>query len=271
MASQARTNAVISGAAVTNELVAAVTGYKIRVLSYVIDAAGAITAQFLSKSSVTDSYGESNADATVKLFVGDKIRYGQSFTSVYSGLLETARFNISKLGSPTGNVTAKLYAHSGTLGTSSIPTGAALATSDNLDISTLTTSQVLTTLTFTAANRVALVAGTNYCIEILYNEAGSDTNNCLRVSVDTSTPLDDGNSFYYDSGYNAVATNDTPFYVNVSTYLTGAMTMITGNPIVNELQREGIFETKTGEALNLTLSATTQVSGHLTYCLIESS
>ncbi len=267
MASQARTNVSISGAAVTNQLVAAVTGYKIRVLSYVIDAAGTLTAQFLSKSSITDSYTEA-ADTTVKLFVGDKIRYGQSFTSAFSGLLETCRVNLSLLGAPTGNVTAKLYAHTGTLGTSSTPTGAALATSDTLDISTLTTSQTLTTLTFTAANRVALTANTNYCIEILYNDGSSDTNNCLKIGIDTTSPTDDGNAFYYDASYNAVAGTDVPFYVNVSTYLTGAMSMITGNPIVNELQKEGLFETGSGEALNLTLSTTTQVSGHLTYVLI---
>lgn len=268
MASQDPVNVAISAAAVTNTLVAATSGYKIRVLSYVIDAADAVTAQFLSKSSVTDSYSESNADTTVKLFVGDVIRYGQSFTATHTGLLETCRFSLSKLGTPTGNVTAKLYAHTGTLGTSSTPTGGALATSGNLDISTLTTSQVLTTLTFTTTNRVELTAGTNYTIEVLYN-AGGDTSNCLRVGVDTATLGDDGNAFTYTAGYAAVATTDVPFYVNVSSRLSGVMSMVVGQPIVNGLHNiEGHFETKSGEALNLTLSTTVQVSGHLTYCLI---
>lgn len=49
--------------------------------------------------------------------------------------------------------------------------------------------------------------------------------------------------------------------------LTGVMTLIAGTPLVEPLQREGLFETVSGELLNLNTSAST-AAGHLTYCLI---
>ena len=52
------------------------------------------------------------------------------------------------------------------------------------------------------------------------------------------------------------------------TVLTGAMTLVAGLPVVKPLEVEGHFETLSGEALVLTLSATTQTSGHMTYALI---
>lgn len=266
MASQYPVNVAISGASLNNTLVAAQAGYKIRVLSYVIDAAGSLTARFISSDSVNDTYAASNADATTSLYSGTKVRYGQSFTATFSGLLESMQFTLSKFGAPTGNATAKIYAHSGVLGTSSVPTGGALATSDNFDVSTLATSGALTTLTFSGANRYAIVAGTNYCIELLYS--GGDATNYIKIGTDTSTPTHVGNAFYYDGSYTAVAGTDTPFVVNASTYLTGAMSMIAGYPNIADAEREGHFETESGDALALTLSATTQVSGHLTYSLI---
>ena len=271
MPSQTRTNAVISGAAINNSLVSATAGYRIRVLDYVLVSAGTLTARFLSSSTVEDSYSESNANSNASIYNGSLIRYGQSFNPSVSGLIETAKFYLKKTGAPTGNATAKLYAHTGTFGTSSTPTGAALGTSDTFDVSTLTTSSVLTTLTFTGANRAALTAGTKYCIEILYNDASSDSSNFLSVGIDTTSPTHGGNAFSYDSSYAAIAGTDMPFYVNASTYLTGAMTLIVGRPVSQDLQREGFFETVSGEALTMTLSTTTQVSGHLSYCLIEAT
>lgn len=53
------------------------------------------------------------------------------------------------------------------------------------------------------------------------------------------------------------------------TDITGLMTMATGVPISPAFQREGHFETVTGELLNLNLSGAVQVSGHLTYCLVQ--
>ncbi len=267
MASQARTNVKISGALTNNVLVAPVTGYAVRVLSYVMDAAGTLTAKFISNSSVEDSYSETNADGTLTLYGVAKVEVGQTFNPTVTGSLESARFVLSKFGAPTGNATAVLYAHTGTFGTTGTPTGAALATSGTLDVSTLTTSGVLTTLTFTAANRVTLTAGTKYAISIAYT--GGDATNYLVIGTDSSSPSHAGNSYYNDGSYTADATKDVPFYVNASSFLTGAMTMVVGQPNIASFEKEGHFQTLSGEGLNLTLSTTTQVSGHLTYALIN--
>lgn len=62
-------------------------------------------------------------------------------------------------------------------------------------------------------------------------------------------------------------TQTAKFQSSTTSDLTGAMTLIAGYPIVNSLQREGLFETVAGEALNLATSAST-AAGHLTYCLV---
>jgi hypothetical protein len=85
----------------------------------------------------------------------------QSFTGAGFDLI-SCKFVLSKLGTPTGNCYAKLYAHSGTYGTSSVPTGSALATSDAFDVSTLSSTPTWHELSFSTP--YTLVDGTKYCI-----------------------------------------------------------------------------------------------------------
>lgn len=105
----------------------------------------------------------------------------QSFTASFSGTLTNASFNLKKVGTPTGNIVYKLYAHSGTYGTSSIPTGTALATSDTFAVSGLTTSPVKTTINFSGGNQYALVSGTFYVITAEYT-VGTAANNVVAMS-----------------------------------------------------------------------------------------
>lgn len=53
------------------------------------------------------------------------------------------------------------------------------------------------------------------------------------------------------------------------TALTGDMSLIAGVPLVVPFEREGHFETVVSELLNLELGGAVQVSGHLTYCLVQ--
>ena len=53
------------------------------------------------------------------------------------------------------------------------------------------------------------------------------------------------------------------------TALTGVMSLIVGVPLVVKFEREGHFQTAVSALLNLELSTTVQVSGHLTYSLVE--
>jgi hypothetical protein len=111
---------------------------------------------------IIDSYSESHQSTDTEIGYNYS-GVGQSFTA--SGCtLDSCVFFLKKNGLPTGNAVAKIYAHSGVYGSTSIPTGTALATSDNFDVSTLTTTYGLKTFTFSGANRISLTNGTYYVV-----------------------------------------------------------------------------------------------------------
>ena len=90
---------------------------------------------------------------------------------------------------------AKLYAHSGTFGVSSIPTGVVLATSDAIDISILPTSFNLIIFNFTGVEQYTLVADTYYCIAIEPVAGASlDDSNIVYVGSDIVNLLHSGNA-----------------------------------------------------------------------------
>jgi hypothetical protein len=162
-------------------------------------------------SVVDDSYSETNQNATAALNNITK-GWSQSFTAT-GGNLKSAKFYLSKSASPTGNATAKLYNHSGTYGTSSKPTGAALATSDNFDVSTLTGSLQLITFTFSGTTPPFLVPSQTYVITIEYS--GGSATNIVNVGYD-STPAHGGNEANQDLGtgnWSTGGAGDLIFYV----------------------------------------------------------
>lgn len=161
-----------------------------------------------------DHYSETNQSAGTSLqdTAGmDVSGVGQSFTGNGYPIVSCA-FYLKATGSPTGNAVAKIYAHTGTFGTSSAPTGTALATSDPLDVSTLTGSYVLTRFSFPTAQQITLVDGTNYVVTIEYS-AGSG-GNTVEVGSDSSSPSHDGNGTKYFSSLWNTDTVDYCFYVN---------------------------------------------------------
>jgi len=162
-----------------------------------------------------DSYSETNKDGHEG--IGNTIDlYSQSFAvSVAGQELDSVKFYLAKYGSPTGNIVVRLYAHTGTYGTSSVPTGSILATSDVVDITTLTTFPTfsLITFSFTGAERYALSNSTNYTAVVYFT--GGDANNNAMVGVDGSSPTHGGNFANYPDGgsWTAVSGEDAPFYV----------------------------------------------------------
>lgn len=163
-------------------------------------------------ATLVDSYSESNQNNTDPLdsSAGDFQGAGQSFTAT-GGNLYSAKFYIAKSGSPTGFAVAKLYAHGGTFGLSSVPTGTALATSDNFDVSTLTTSLALNELLFTGANQYAMSAS-KYVITLEYG-AGSGTN-FVSIGSDSTSPTHGGNyTLLQSAAWAAFSGVDLCFYV----------------------------------------------------------
>ena len=179
-------------------------------MSGTFDAPGGIPT-----SQVTDSY---DVSATLALEISGNAAHrteaGKSFTATIAGTLDNIRFRLGKYGSPTGNVTVKVYAHTGTYGTSSVPTGDALATSDNVDVSGLTTSNPFVTFTFSGANRISLTEGTYYVATVAYG--GGDASNYVRIYRESTTLGHSGNDVRNDSGsWAAYTTREAPFYVTV--------------------------------------------------------
>jgi hypothetical protein len=148
----------------------------------------AVTPGFLKLHGKTkyldDSYSEEDASMG---FDDTVIAYAQSYSSG-GGILDSVVWKLKKEGSPTGNATAKIYAHTETYGTTGKPTGSALATSDTLDVSTLTTSLVEKTFTFSGANRINLATAVSsyplVCIVISYS--GSTSGNNIKVAAMTT-------------------------------------------------------------------------------------
>jgi hypothetical protein len=134
---------------------------------------------------------------------------GNSFTSSANASLYSCKFNLKKSGSPTGNATAYLYAHTGVYGTSSLP-GTLLATSNTFDVSTLTTSYQLIEFLFPGGQQPVLVAGMHYCIEFDY--PGGDVSNQVIIGLETPGTAS-GNSFHYFSGSYSAFGSDYIFEV----------------------------------------------------------
>jgi hypothetical protein len=159
---------------------------------------------------IIDSYSESHYALDIYVFAGHG-KAAQSFTGNGTSLVE-AVFYIHKRGSPTGNIVASLYAHTGTFGSTGTPTGAPLATSNPVDITTLSSS-TYALIPFTFPSPYTVAAGTHYFISIEYADAGSYISNSLEVGVDSPSPTAPGNFSGYASSWTADASMDICFYV----------------------------------------------------------
>lgn len=146
--------------------------------------------------STLDSYAESNFSGAVTLSAAGQHSAGQSFTTLNDGyiyLLTSAKFYLKLNAGSTYNLTAKVHTHSGTYGTSSLPTGAALATS-NAVTTGLTGDYALVTFTFSGANQIYLQPNTHYTIHVTINSGDGS----VLLGFDASSPSHSGNYFYWN-------------------------------------------------------------------------
>ena len=184
-------------------------------------------------ADIIDSY-TATPDDECFLYSGQTVKEAQSFTCSTTSILETCVWKLSKVGSPTGNVVAKLYSHTGTFGTSSFP-DALLATSGTLDISTLTTDPTDKTFTFSGAEKCILQANTYYVLVIEYS--GGDASNKLRIAQKSTDDAHSGNDAYYISSWAANEYADNYFIV----YGTNDETIIDGYNETNQTRSEGLY------------------------------
>jgi hypothetical protein len=182
-----------------------------------------LKAPFATTLPAAHTYSETNADSYQALD-NTTTAVSQSFAGT-AGLLCSCAFYLKKNGTPTGTAVAKLYAHSGVYGTSSVPTGRCLAISDTFDVSTLTTTAGLVEFKFTYPYTLT---ATNWCIVLEYT-AGTAAN-YVQVGYDASAAGHGGNKATYASAaWTASATEDVCFYCYNFTYTTGTATAAKSN------------------------------------------
>lgn len=118
---------------------------------------------------------------------------GQAFTG-NGGVLDDCILLLDKSGNPTGTINARIYAHSGTFGASSVPGGSALAVSDGISVSGLSGTPAEKIFNFSGANKITLAGGTKYVLTVEHNGGtGGDTVNVHALST---SPAHAGNSCY---------------------------------------------------------------------------
>lgn len=159
-------------------------------------------------------YSEINDDLTATLHNNGTEGVSQSFVPDANYKLTRAAFFINRKGSPTGTAVVKIYAATGTHGTSAKPTGSALATSDTLDPSVLSTDRKVVSFTFSGAEQITLTAGTTYCVALEYGDSG-DFNNAIEAGSDYTGAIHEGNgaSLTPTPLWHADAALDMCFYV----------------------------------------------------------
>lgn len=165
---------------------------------------------------VADSYSESNQTSYFQIQPTSRIGAGQSFTGD-GKTVETVKFYLQKVNSPTGNICAKIYSeqHATAFGTDSV-TNTLLATSDSYDVSTITASFTLITFTFSGSNRITLTNGTKYCV-MCENVDLTGASTGINIGYDDTSPTHSGNYIQNWFGTSADATKDTCFYLYTST------------------------------------------------------
>jgi len=160
------------------------------------------------------SYAESNLSDSIQIGAANADTAGQTFTPSANGKLTSVKFKLIRYGTPTGNAYVKLYAMTGTYGTTGVPTGAVLATSDALDVSTIPLlTWTLMEINFSGANQYDLVTGTNYALSVDWTDGG-DGSNYIEVANDSTTPSHGGNMYeLYNGSYYPDSGKDLLFYV----------------------------------------------------------
>lgn len=201
---------------------------------------------------VIDEYAFSNSDSVDSMFTAGDYRRGQSFTG-NGQTLGKVTFWINKGGSPTGNVTANVYAHTGTFGAGGTGTGVALATSDTLDITTLSGTTAPITFVFSGANQITLANGTNYVV-VLSTLGVTFGGGQLRYAFDQTSHTHSGNYVFYNpSAWGGYATVDTCFKLTSSQYLDKTSSLDTG--FVNTVNGADTDPFTSGQKASFTVQA----------------
>lgn len=141
---------------------------------------------------------------------------GQSFAADTKRRINKAVFQLRKVSLPVGVLVAELYEidPARVHGTSAIPTGSALATSNPINIEDLTTSFALYDFEFSRNERYRLT-GDYYCIEVIIQSATLiDASNNVQVGRVINGAVHAGNAnVWLDGRWGYWSNRDLVFYV----------------------------------------------------------
>ncbi len=144
-------------------------------------------------------------------------KIGFSFTGI-GGKITVAKLKFAKSSSFAGTLQVKIFAHTGTYGTSSLPTGDALDTSTRvLDMSEVPIATTVQMFSFPFAGDLVLEKGVHYCL--LGELTSTEVNTSTRILyIIASTNLGhNGNSFAYSTASSQWAlASDADVWFNVS-------------------------------------------------------
>jgi len=224
-------------------------------------------------ATLLDSYSEANKDGQYELNADWNASHSaltHSFTTPNNGLshlLSSLKLYLDLSAGSTYSLTAHIYSHTGTYGTSSEP-DTLLASSDAVT-SGLTGTFALTTFTFSLDQRIVLSPNTHYVL-VVRRDSGDGT---VRVGSDSSTPTHGGNVCTWDgAAWQVVADIDACFYVYgeemgilIDSY--SESNFATGDPI-DDLHPSDTGNSAHGQAL--TTPATTYVLNKAVFYLKKS-
>jgi len=146
-----------------------------------------------------DGYDSSNQDAVLGPYDvlhpsdtwSESSAAAQSFTG-QSMKLTDMQFMIRKYGNPSGQLHAALYTLTGTFGVDDLP-GTQLATSDPINVSTISTSFTMVNFHFSGSNQYLLQANTYYFAALFAPSSGViDSDNAFVAGGDSSSPTHPG-------------------------------------------------------------------------------
>ena len=197
-------------------------------------------------ATIVDSYSEANQSGEEVIYTlpwNDECAVSQSLTGD-GQKISSCKFFLKKYGTP-GNMIARLYAHSGTFGSSSVPTGAALDSSGVYATTSVGGSFAL--FEFSGFTGYIMTSGTKYCIVIESYNGTWDGGNCLVVGFDNNSPTHGGNyTRFIAAAWQANSAYDTCFYV----YGIPAFSTYTKTYTIDALLKKlGITETLDADTL----------------------
>ena len=208
--------------------------------------------------ALIDEYPSENVTAGGTSAAGKAFKIGQAFTSAsYPSRLRSCRFYLSKSGTlnPTDAlISAKLYAMTGTYGSTGIPTGSPLATSTSVLFSSVPSSYGWVEFTFPTA--YTLNANTNYCISVEIDT--TIVSGSLIVCFDGIPPTThDGNAFNWKSDYGGywsnVSSQDVIFEVyGEGLYIPHTLTITYKDTLGNTVATSHSSELNEGSAYSIT-------------------